>query len=247
METIHARAVMAGWGLSPRIGQAAAQERKPPRRRRFWEPDYIGIKSHFTGMNIGRVTELYFLPGGYLGISPIEGGHVNVCALLRQGALSDRETDKSVLGMLKQAARLHPMLREKLASATPVPGSQAAVAPVRLSRRPQPWGACAYAGDAAVMVPPLCGDGMTMALRSAQLCAGLADSFLRGRLSLGEWQQQYTQAIVQEFNRPLRWGRFLHRVSGLPLLPGLLMKLAQASPRLAQSLMHATRLKEIGR
>lgn len=246
-EALRARAVIGAWGTNPRLAPSAAASGERRKSRRVpRQPIYVGVKSHFTGLDSGQAVELYFFPGGYIGISPVEGGEVNVCALLRQEAVQDDGADRSVLGLLRQAAQRHPELRGRLASAVPVPGTQAAVAPVLLSGRPAPWGDCAHVGDAALMIPPLCGDGMTMALRSAQLCAGLADGFLRGELTESQWRERYTQAIVREFSGPLRWGRFLHRLGDLPVLPRLLMELARLSPQLAAGLVQATRLKESG-
>jgi flavin-dependent dehydrogenase len=188
------------------------------------------------------VVELYFFSGGYAGISPIEGGRVNVAALLTRNAF--RHTEKTILGMIDAAARRNPMLYRKLAQAVLVPGTQAAVAPVDLKRKPVAWDMIPHVGDAALMMPPLCGDGMSMALRSAQLCAFLADCYLRGEISLSGWKQQYTQSIQREFKGPLRWGRLLQWLLGVPVLPRLLPGLAHLTPGLAFGLVQATRLKE---
>ena len=84
---------------------------------------------------------------------------------------------------------------------------------------------------------------MSMALRSASLCAPLADGYLRGNLSMAEWQQVYTGAIKREFQGPLRWGRFLQWLFGVPAMSGWLPQAARMAPGLAQGLVRATRLK----
>lgn len=86
---------------------------------------HIGVKSHYSGIEMEPVVELYVFPGGYLGISPIDGGLVNVAALLKQSAIG--KTEKTILGMIEAAARRSPKLYRKLAQATPVPGTQSAV------------------------------------------------------------------------------------------------------------------------
>ncbi|NRF92464.1 NAD(P)/FAD-dependent oxidoreductase [Paenibacillus frigoriresistens] len=203
---------------------------------------FIGVKSHFRGLAMEPVVELYFFDGGYLGISPIEGGIFNVAALLKWNAFQN--TEKTILGLIDAACRRNPKLYQKLANAVPVPGTQAAVAPVDLNRKLLAWDLIPLVGDAAVMIPPLCGDGMSMALRSASLCAPLADSFLRGQISLREWQHEYSQSIEREFKSPLRWGRLLQWLLGVPILPRLLLSAAQVTPGLAYGLLQATRLKE---
>lgn len=188
------------------------------------------------------VVELYFFPGGYLGVCPIEGGLVNAAALLKREAYLN--ADKTVPGIIAAAALRNPKLNKRLTNAVPVPGTQAAVAPVDLNRKPLAWDMIPQVGDAAMMIPPLCGDGMSMALRSAHLCTPLADGYLRGEISLAGWQQQYTRSIQREFKRPLRWGRFLQALIGFPVMPRLLPGAAKLAPGLAAMLVQATRLKQ---
>lgn len=233
-QTYRARAVIAAWGANRRSGL--------PGHTGSAKNTYLGVKSHFRGMEIEPVVELYFFSGGYLGIAPIEGGLVNVAALLSRKAFQN--TEKTILGIIEAAARRSPKLYRKLAQAVPVPGTQAAVAPVHLSRNPLAWDLIPHVGDASVMIPPLCGDGMSMALRSAELCASLADSYLHGKLTLAQWQHEYTQAVGREFAGPLRWGRLINTMFGVPLLPRFLLGFAHLTPGLASKLVRATRLKE---
>jgi flavin-dependent dehydrogenase len=93
------------------------------------------------------------------------------------------------------------------------------------------------------MIPPLCGDGMSMALRSAALCVPLADRYLRGQSSLVQWQQDYARFITEEFRGPLRWGGLLQRVVEMPALAACLPHAARLAPGAARALVQATRLK----
>ncbi|WP_217559086.1 NAD(P)/FAD-dependent oxidoreductase [Paenibacillus sp. GbtcB18] len=207
-------------------------------------PDYMGVKSHYTGIEMEPFVELYLFPGGYLGLCPIEDGLVNVSALLLRDAF--RGAGKSVLALLEAAAQRCPPLQLRMKRGLPVPGAQAAVAPVKLDRRLNPWDILPRLGDSSAMIPPLCGDGMSMALRSARLCAPLADDYLRGKLSLAGWEEQYVRAVKRTFGRPLRWGRLLQSSLGSPAAVRLLLRLAQFSPGMASGLLEATRLKPEG-
>ncbi|NHN31798.1 NAD(P)/FAD-dependent oxidoreductase [Paenibacillus agricola] len=236
---IRAQAVIAAWGANRRAGLPGYRSINSVRNT------YIGVKSHFQGIAMEPVIELYVFPGGYLGISPIEDGVVNVAALMTRRASHDHKQngDKTVLGMIGAAASRNPKLYQKLSHAIPVHGTQAAVAPVDLDRKPVAWDMVPLVGDAALMIPPLCGDGMSIALRSAACCAAYAHSYLRGEISQARWQHEYTESIQREFYSPLRWGRFLHRLVGMPLLPRLLPGIAQLAPWLASAMVQATRLK----
>ncbi|TDF92806.1 NAD(P)/FAD-dependent oxidoreductase [Paenibacillus piri] len=230
------RAAIAAWGANCRSGLPGHNPYT------LDQNTYIGVKSHFKGVEMEPVVELYLFDGGYLGISPIEGGLVNIAALLKRKAF--RNSDKSILGLINAACSRNPKLYRKMANAVPVPYTQAAVAPVNLNRKPLAWDSIPHVGDATLMIPPLCGDGMSMALRSARLCAPLANSYLCGEISLSRWQHEYTQSIQHEFMGPLQWGRLIQWAFGVPVIPRLLLNAAQLSPRLAYGLVQATRLKE---
>ncbi len=227
---------MGGHSLGQQEGMAASG--KENRDKSSW----MGVKSHFTGIPMDSAVELYFFRGGYLGFSKLPGGMVNAAALVSREAVS--QTDKTVLGIMEEAAKQNRKLLDKLQAATAVPGTQAAVSPVHLGKKLLSWNnGYALLGDASVMLPPLCGDGMAMALRSAVICSPYADSYLRGNLSLAAWEYGYSHALRKEFSGPLRWGRWIQALSGLPLLPRISLRAAQLMPTLAAALVQATRLR----
>ena len=91
------------------------------------------------------------------------------------------------------------------------------------------------------MLPPLCGDGMAMALRSAELCAPLADAFLREELSLEGWGTYYQQVWQAEFERRVRTGRLLQQMLAVPLLTEAMVGVGRLAPPLATYFVNATR------
>lgn len=235
VSSIEARTVIAAWGANRHAGLPGY------RQPQAGMPSYMGVKSHFRGIVMEPVVELYFFRGGYLGLCPIEGGLVNASALLERDAFV--KAGKTILAIIGAAARRNPKLNAKLAQAVPVSGSQVAVAPVYLNRKPLAWDQIPLLGDAATMIPPLCGDGMSMALRSAALCAPLADSYLHGKLSLADWQHAYTRSIKREFVGPLRWGSFLQWLFRMPTVSDWLPEAVRIAPSLAEGVIRATRLK----
>lgn len=239
-DLFHARAVIAAWGKNSRVVNAGHR----PDATNLGRQAYIGVKTHYAGVRMEPVIELYFFQGGYLGLCPVEDGSVNAAALLNRNEFV--KTGKSVLSILEAAMRRNRRLAERLATAVPVQSTQAAIAPVYLQHKPSPWHGLPRIGDAAAVIAPLCGDGMSMATRSAALCAPLVDRFLRGSLSLLEWEQRYSQAIRQEFAGPLKWGSLLQWLMSKPVAHQLLPSAARWTPMLANGLFRATRLKPMG-
>jgi flavin-dependent dehydrogenase len=234
-QSIEARTVIGAWGRSPDV-------RLADRRQRAFHHPYVGVKTHYEGIRMGQVVELYFFPGGYFGVSPIEGNRVNAAGLLTRQAF--HRAGKRIADAVQAAACLNPAFARRLFSVRPVAGTEKAVSPVQISRRPFAWDRVAHIGDAAVTIPPLCGDGMAMALRSAELCANFADRHLRGKMALNEWRSKYARALQQEFARPLKWGNILQLLLGNTHMAPRLFRLGKWSPDLASRLVRLTRLKE---
>ncbi len=222
-----------GSGLPPHTPSIRGNKRAVGWRR------CVGIKMHYSALAMPSRTELYLVPGGYVGINPIEDGRANLSALFAYDAFA--QAGGNVATAIQQLTRAQPPLAERLENALPREESACAVAPVDTERRAAPWAEVACVGDTAAMIPPLCGDGMAMALQAAALCAPLADAYLRGACTVADWQTQYSQRWHREFDRRLRLGRLLQRALSQPGWGDLLLRLGQSAPWLAIWLMQATR------
>lgn len=211
----------------------------PPHPTPHRRPVSVGIKCHYFNIAMPAQVELFFFPGGYAGLNPIEDGRVNLCLLLSYDAF--RRTGQSVAGTLAAITEWNPALGRRLAGGQALAESICTVAPVDTGRPAAPWADVACLGDTVVMLPPLCGDGMAMALRSAELCAPLADAFLRDELSLEGWATQYQQAWQTEFTQRVQTGRFLHQALAVPWLAEAMVGLGRVAPPLATYFVNATR------
>lgn len=205
---------------------------------------YVGVKSHYTGIKTEPRVELYFCEGGYVGISPIEGGEkANVAALLPLKTV--QRIGKSVSEILQAAAQDNEKLFARLNAGAPVPGTQVSIAPVRLSTVPEPWSIFPHIGDALMVIPPLCGDGMSVALRSSMICSAVTDRYLKSEIAYEEWQSEYTLEANHHFGKLLKRANRIQKLAFAKtnrLYPGA----AKLFPSLASYLVKATRLSEMG-
>jgi flavin-dependent dehydrogenase len=166
-----------------------------------------------------------------------------VAALLTLSSVQG--SGKSVPEILKAASRSNNTLTERLAEGEPVPETQVSIAPLRLSDRPEPWSQYPHIGDALLMLPPLCGDGMSVALRSSLLCSGWTDKYLNGEINFAQWQNQYTHEAHRTFAQLLRRARRIQNLAFAKsnrFYPGIV----QMVPGLASYIVKATRLSESG-
>jgi flavin-dependent dehydrogenase len=235
-EQFTARATVAACGRHPLAALRARSEQTQPDKRR----SHVGVKCHYEGVAIPPQVELYLFPGGYAGLAPVEQGRVNLCLLATREAFA--AAGGSVDTMLEAICYWNAALRRRLAGGHIVPDSRVAVAPVDTNRPAAPWEGMARVGDAVTMIPPLCGDGMAMALRSAELCAPLAHEFLSGQCSLAAWEQRYRQVWHQECDRSLLVGRWLQTMLSLPGGADIFLLLGNLMPFAARTAVHATRV-----
>lgn len=179
--------------------------------RRKQSSEWLGLKAHYTDLALIADLEIHLASGGYIGLARVEGGHVNVCGLFRRTeAITRKEGSDSALETAAEDAGL-PSVRERLRGARIVSGSLKGVSHFALGWQPVAEDRVAI-GDAAAMIPPFTGNGMTMALQSALAAAGPVHAWSAGRIGWGEAASQIRAAQAARFDRRLRWARALQSV-----------------------------------
>jgi menaquinone-9 beta-reductase len=199
----------------------------------------VGIKCHYADLAMPSHTELFLFPGGYVGMNPVENHHVNVCALSSYDAFACG--GRAPQALIEAAAQWNPAFGARLRGAEALPETACAVAPVATQRAGMPWRELPLLGDTAVMIPPLVGDGMAMALRSAELCGPLLDGYLRGDYIWHEFGRRYLRLWHREFDPRLRVARLLENILLAPRMANLLVGAGTRMPWLANYLVQATR------
>lgn len=220
-------------------GRHAVQGLRPPQATAAPRQMYVGVKCHYAGLQMPPEVRLYLFEGGYVGLSPIEDGQANLCLLASQEAFA--RVGGRVPAMLDAVTRAIPALASDLAGGQRLDESMVAVGAVDTARTTVLWDQCARIGDAATMIPPLCGDGQAMAIHAAEICAPLIDDVLAGRRSLAAWQTIYTDAWHAAYDQPLRTARWLQVLLGQPQISAGLIGIGTLLPTLAQHLVLATR------
>jgi len=129
--------------------------------------------------------DLYLFPGGYGGLSLIEGGLANVCLVVRRTVLRSNGGWPQLLSLVLSGNR---QPRQLLLGATPLWPRPLAISPIPYGYLIRESGGLWCVGDQAAVIPSFTGDGISIALHSAALAAQM---FLAG-------------ASAAEYNRKLR-------------------------------------------
>jgi flavin-dependent dehydrogenase len=141
----------------------------------------FGLKVHARDVPLTADLEMHFGPGGYVGLCRLPGGETNICGLFRSAAaVPDLATRwRDWLGGVPGS-----VLQARLAKARFDETSFCSIAGISLRPRRALQQPEACVGDSLTMIPPVTGNGMSMAFESAELAVGPLLRFSRGEL---EW------------------------------------------------------------
>jgi flavin-dependent dehydrogenase len=95
-------------------------------------------------------------------------------------------------------------------------------------------------GDAAGMITPLCGNGMSMALHGSKIAAELTIQFLLGTLSRQQLEDEYVQQWNRLFRRRLIAGRLIQQLFGREWTTNLFLGLMKPFPKFVSYLIRQT-------
>ena len=95
-------------------------------------------------------------------------------------------------------------------------------------------------GDAAGMITPLCGNGMSIALHTAKIAASLTDAFLHRQITRNELGKQYEFQWEKQFAARLKTGRWIQSFFGSTGLSNFFVATFNTLPFLATPLIRQT-------
>jgi len=187
---------------------------------------WFGLKIHARNVPLTADLEMHVSPKGYVGLCKINGGEVNLCGLFRKHARENCDT-KNWRDLLRGSP--DSFLNQRLASAEFDDNSFCAIA--GLSLRPQRADARAEicVGDAITMIPPVTGNGMSIAFESAELAIAPLAAWSRGEMSWSEARHKIACDCDAAFARRLAWAKWLQRLILTPALQNPLILLASRS------------------
>ena len=200
LRTVHgdecrARVALGAWG---RHGGLAA----PLKSGASW----VGFKYHLDEGPESRAIEIHAFAQGYAGVSRVEGDRWCMAYLCRSEALQACGND--VKRLEDECLSANPYLAERLQA-------RKVVGPLATSRfhfGVTPPHALPTLGDGAGFIPPISGNGMSLALRGAKRTHGLVQGLLHGTMSPHTFARQHRTYANTYLNRRIAQGRMLQGV-----------------------------------
>jgi len=231
-QTIVAKVVVGAWGrwgrFDAQLGRGFVRDHS---HRSF------GFKRHYRSTTDEPIIELYSFRGGYLGVSPIENGQINICGLVHASRLSGLkgrwdafiDTIRAEEKQLDALYSRHEPVQDAFLSSEPV---------IFRARSPVERGVFMI-GDASGIVDPLTGNGMAMGIQSAAIAAPHVLHAVEGKRD----EAAYRQAHAAFFATRIRWSRRVAMILSRPALLDAALA-AVRSPRAGRFLLTHTRAGE---
>lgn len=200
--------------------------------------NYIGVKYHVSVSLPEDLIALHNFSDGYCGISKIEDDRYCLCYLTTAKNL--RRCNNNIREMEKQILEKNPFLHDIFSSAKHFYRQPLTISQISFANKSAVWDHQLMTGDAAGLITPLCGNGMSMALHGSKIAFDCMQQFLNGYIGRNELEQQYTDAWNAHFGRRLLAGRFIQFFFGSTVLSNILLRSLKPFPKLVSYLIRQT-------
>ncbi len=200
--------------------------------------NYIGVKYHVRLHHQKDKIALHNFNNGYCGISAIEDDTYCLCYLTVADNLT--KNNNSIKQMQENVLFKNPALKNIFTESEFLFDAPLTISQISFNKKSQTENHVLMLGDAAGMITPLCGNGMSMAMHSATLAFKQIDLFLQQKISRQSMEENYVVNWKRNFSVRLATGRFVQRFMGNNISTTMFLKLMNTIPLFSKKIIRAT-------
>ncbi len=200
--------------------------------------NYIGVKYHIKTSFSKEHIALHNFKNGYCGISAIEDDKYCLCYLTNAENLS--ANNNSIRQMQENVLYKNPAIKKIFTESEFLYNAPLTISQISFEQKSQTEKHVLLLGDAAGMITPLCGNGMSMAMHSAKLAFEQINKFFRQEISRMAMEKNYTKNWKKQFASRLATGRLVQQFMGNKTSTNIFLKLMNRLPFLAKSIIRST-------
>ena len=165
---------------------------------------YLGVKIHVSGNFPENKVALHNFKGGYCGVSKVENDHINLCYITNYQAF---KRYKDIDDFQNEVVFKNSTLKKLFQNSNTEFEKPLTISQISFATKNPIENHMVMCGDSAGMIHPLCGNGMAMAIRSAQLASGLIIDYLHNKINTRlELEHKYAKAWNKTFSLRLKFG-----------------------------------------
>ncbi|MEN8704030.1 MAG: NAD(P)/FAD-dependent oxidoreductase [Polaribacter sp.] len=204
---------------------------------------YLGVKIHVKGVFNSDLVALHNFKGGYCGVSKVENDAINLCYITN---FSSFKKYKNITDFQENVVFKNEYLKEIFKYSTPLFDEPLSISQISFETKNPIENHLIICGDAAGMIHPLCGNGMSMAIQSAQIASKLILNYLDGEiLSRNELENKYISKWNKQFKWRLKAGHFIAMLFRNDKMANFLVQFVRRIPFLLPIIIKQTHGKPI--
>jgi flavin-dependent dehydrogenase len=231
-KTFHANIVIGAYGkrssLDVKLDRNFIKQKSP----------FLAVKMHAKGNFPKDLVALHNFKGGYCGVSKVENDIINLCYITNFEAF---KKFKDIDEFQEKVVFKNNYLKTIFKNSQPVFEMPLTISQISFSNKSPVENHIIMCGDTAGMIHPLCGNGMSMAIRGAQIASQLIINFFQGKIeSRFALEKAYQKSWNQEFRNRLRVGHFAANIFSKNQLSEILITIAKQIPRLLTKIIKRT-------
>jgi menaquinone-9 beta-reductase len=204
---------------------------------------YLGVKIHVKGDFPSDLVALHNFKGGYCGVSKVENNAVNLCYITNYSAFKKH---KNIDDFQENIVFKNTFLKDIFNNTNPIWEKPLSISQISFETKKPVENHMIMCGDAAGMIHPLCGNGMSMAIQSAQLASKLILNYSEGNiLTRKELENKYISAWKKQFKWRLKAGHFIAMLFRNDKIANVLLAVLRVAPFLLPIIIKQTHGKPI--
>jgi flavin-dependent dehydrogenase len=173
--------------------------------------NYVGVKYHINYPFNQNTIALHHFRSGYCGISRVENDICCLCYLTTADAL--RQSGNDIKKLEEKILYQNPHLKKIFLESTGCYTQPLTISQISFLPKKQVENNILFCGDAAGLITPLCGNGMSMALHSGLLAFIQIDAFLQGKISRSDMEQMYITNWQLHFRQRINHGLLIQQIT----------------------------------
>lgn len=200
--------------------------------------NFIGVKYHIRYLHPINQIALHNFNNGYCGIEAIENGDCCLCYLTTAENL--KKSGNSIPSLEENILWKNPLLKDIFRNSEFIYKKPFTISQVSFEKKSQIEDHLLCVGDAAGMITPLCGNGMSMALHGSKIAFQNIDYYFKNQQDRTVLESDYEQQWKKQFANRIFAGRTLQRLFGNEHMTNYFLQFMQNFPALSSKLINAT-------